>query len=80
MRAINEQTLLLNEQELQELLNEPAVWANLIAHPSPAAENILEAVTIYDEMARVNSPFGDGQPFRRIYDELRYNGTDSSAE
>lgn len=41
VRAINERTLLLNEQELQELLHDPAVRANLNARTTPCRGDVF---------------------------------------
>ena len=41
VRAINERTMLLNEQELHELLNDPTVKENLVARTSPCAADVF---------------------------------------
>lgn len=41
VRAINERTLLLNEKELQDLLDDPAVQANLIARHTPCSGDVF---------------------------------------
>jgi UDP-N-acetyl-D-mannosaminuronic acid dehydrogenase len=41
VRAINEGTMLLNEQELHSLLNDPTVQANLIARTKPCAGDVF---------------------------------------
>jgi UDP-N-acetyl-D-mannosaminuronic acid dehydrogenase len=41
VRAINERTMLLNEQELNQLLNDPAVQPNLVARTSPDKGDIF---------------------------------------
>src|SRR2546428_5118993 len=41
VRAINERTMLLNEEELHKLLNDPAVQPNLIARSTPCAGDVF---------------------------------------
>lgn len=41
VRAINERTLLINEQELHELLSHPNVLKNLVARTTPCAGNVF---------------------------------------
>ena len=41
VRAINERTLLLDERELQELLHDPAVLANLVARTTPCSGDVF---------------------------------------
>jgi UDP-N-acetyl-D-mannosaminuronic acid dehydrogenase len=41
VRAINERTMLLNEQELHNLLNEPVVQSNLVARTKPCAGDVF---------------------------------------
>jgi UDP-N-acetyl-D-mannosaminuronic acid dehydrogenase len=41
VRAINERTMLLNEQELHELLNDPAVQPNLVARTTPCSGDVF---------------------------------------
>ena len=41
VRAINERTMLINESELQDLMRDPQVQANLVAQTQPAAADIF---------------------------------------
>jgi UDP-N-acetyl-D-mannosaminuronic acid dehydrogenase len=41
VRAINERTMLLNERELQELLDDPVVRSNLVAQTKPGAGDVF---------------------------------------
>ena len=41
VRAINEGTMMLNEKELQELLHDPAVRANLVARTTPCRGDVF---------------------------------------
>lgn len=55
VRAINERTMLLNEQELHDLLNDPAVQPNLIARttPCPADVFVIAVPTPVDALKKV---------------------------
>ena len=54
VRAINERTLLLNEKELNDLLNDPAVQANLIARTTPCEGDVyvIAVPTPVDQLKR----------------------------
>lgn len=41
VRAINERTMLLNEQKLQQLLHDPTVRSNLVARSEPSAGDVF---------------------------------------
>jgi UDP-N-acetyl-D-mannosaminuronic acid dehydrogenase len=55
VRAINERTMLLNEQELHELLNDPAVRPNLIARTTPCSGDVfvIAVPTPVDDLKKV---------------------------
>ena len=55
VRAINEGTMLLNEQELHTLLNDPTVQSNLIARttPCPGDVFVIAVPTPVDELKKV---------------------------
>ena len=55
VRAINEGTMLLNEQELHTLLNEPVVQENLIARtkPCPGDVFVIAVPTPVDPLKKV---------------------------
>ena len=55
VRAINEGTMLLNEQELHNLLNEPVVQENLIARtkPCPGDVFVIAVPTPVDPLKKV---------------------------
>src|SRR6185436_8049853 len=55
VRAINERTMLLNEQELHKLLNDPTVQPNLIARttPSPGDVFVIAVPTPVDALKKV---------------------------
>jgi UDP-N-acetyl-D-mannosaminuronic acid dehydrogenase len=55
VRAINERTLLLNEKELNDLLNDPAVQANLIARTTPCEGDVyvIAVPTPVDQLKKV---------------------------
>lgn len=55
VRAINERTMLLNEQELHDLLNDPMVQPNLEARTTPCAGDVfvIAVPTPVDELKKV---------------------------
>ena len=55
VRAINERTMLLNEQELHNLLNDPAVQPNLVARTKPCAGDVfvIAVPTPVDDLKKV---------------------------
>src|SRR5262245_62002601 len=55
VRAINERTMLLNEQELHHLLNDASVQANLLARttPCPGDVFVIAVPTPVDELKKV---------------------------
>lgn len=55
VRAINEGTMLLNEQELQRLLHDPIVQSNLIARTKPSAGDVfvIAVPTPVDDLKKV---------------------------
>ncbi|MEQ2005886.1 MAG: nucleotide sugar dehydrogenase [Limisphaerales bacterium] len=55
VRAINERTLLLNEKELQDLLDDPTVQANLVARHTPCAGDVfvIAVPTPVDKLKKV---------------------------
>src|SRR5262245_57553837 len=55
VRAINERTMLLNEQELQQLLDDPTVRSNLIARTQPCEGDVfvIAVPTPVDKLKKV---------------------------
>jgi UDP-N-acetyl-D-mannosaminuronic acid dehydrogenase len=55
VRAINDRTMLLNEQELNELLNDPMVQPNLMARTTPCEGDVfvIAVPTPVDELKKV---------------------------